>query len=147
LARQGSQLRIGGDYEFFARPEWDALRQSYGLAFKSQSEYQSTFMYRAVAQGEVDVISAFSSDGRIAAYDLVILEDPRRAVPPYDALLLIAPRRAADATFIAALRLLVDAISVQAMRRANELVDQHGVSPQEAARALRGMAGLGDVAH
>ncbi len=39
--------------------------------FASERQYQSTFMYRAVASGEVDVISAFSSDGRIAAYDLV----------------------------------------------------------------------------
>ena len=41
--------------------------------------------------GEVDVISAFSTDGRIAAYDLVLLDDPREAIPPYDAVLLLAP--------------------------------------------------------
>jgi osmoprotectant transport system permease protein len=142
LARHASQLGIGGDYEFFARPEWEALRQAYGLAFKSQTEYQSTFMYRAAAENQVDVVSAFSSDGRIAAYDLVVLEDPRNALPPYDALLLISPKRTEDAAFSTALRPIVGAISVEAMRRANELVDERGVPPRDAARALTKMIGL-----
>lgn len=142
LAGHAPSLRIGGDYEFFARPEWQALRQSYGLAFRSQTEYQSSFMYRAVAEGQVDVISAFSSDGRNAAYDLVVLEDPRQAIPPYDALLLVSPRRARDAVLRAALHPLIGAISVQAMRRANELVDDRGASPQQAARELEEMIGL-----
>jgi osmoprotectant transport system permease protein len=88
------------------------------------------------------VISAFSSDGRIAGSDLVVLEDSRRAIPPYDALLLIAPKRAEDAAFNAALRPLVDAISIEAMRRANEMVDQGGIPPRGAAHALRKMIGL-----
>jgi len=142
LARQAPLLRIGGDYEFFARPEWQALRQSYGLAFKSQTEYQSTFLYRAVAQGQVDVISAFSSDGRNAASDLLVLADPRQAIPPYDALLLVSPRRTHDAAFGEALRPLIGAVSVQAMRKANELVDGRGASPRQAARELGKMTGL-----
>ena len=44
-----------------------------------------SLMYQAVANGQVDVISAFSTDGRIAALDLVLLEDERGAIPPYDA--------------------------------------------------------------
>lgn len=142
LTRHASQLRIGGDYEFFGRPEWEALSRTYGLAFKSQTEYQSTFMYRAVADNEVDVISAFSSDGRIAAFDLIVLEDPRNSIPPYDALLLISPKRMNDAAFIAALRPLVGAIPVAVMRRANELVDQRGVAPQDASAELTKMIGL-----
>ncbi|MEJ0041410.1 MAG: glycine betaine ABC transporter substrate-binding protein [Rhizomicrobium sp.] len=50
--------------------------------------------------GDVDVISAFSSDGRIAQYDLKVLTDPKGALPPYDAILLVsagACRRHADA--------------------------------------------------
>ena len=39
-------------------------------------------MLQAVANGQVDVISAFSTDGRIAALDLVLLEDERQAIPP-----------------------------------------------------------------
>ena len=45
-------------------------------------------MYQAAAAGEVDVISAYTSDGRVTQYDLVVLEDPKHAIPPYDAILL-----------------------------------------------------------
>jgi osmoprotectant transport system permease protein len=138
LARVSPELSMGGDYEFFGRLEWQALERAYGLGFAATREYQSTFMYKAVADGDVDVISAFSSDGRIAAYDLLVLEDPEQAIPPYDAIVLISPQRANDAAFIAALQPLIGAISVEAMRDANLMVDREEDkrSVREAAAAL-----------
>ena len=70
------------------------------------------------------MISAFSSDGRIAADKLTVLSDPKQAIPGYDAILLVSPRRADDARFTAALRPLIGAISVSAMREANYMVDR-----------------------
>jgi osmoprotectant transport system permease protein len=95
-------------------------------------------MYRALADGEADVISAFSSDGRIAADHLVVLTDPRRAIPPYDAVILISPKRANDARLKAALGPLIGAIPVAAIRAANYSVDrdQSKQTPAQAARAL-----------
>lgn len=116
-------LRIGGDYEFFGRPEWRALRNAYGLRFADQVSLDATFMYQAVAADDVQVISAFSSDGRIAAFDLVTLEDPRQVIPPYDAILLLGPSVADDPAVVAALRPLVAAIDIDLMRRANGMVD------------------------
>jgi osmoprotectant transport system permease protein len=135
---------MGGDFEFFGRREWVALRDAYGLRFADRREYQSTFMYRAVADGAVDVISAFSSDGRIAALDLVVLEDDRGAIPPYDAVLLVSPARANDEAFLAALRPLVNAIPVAAMREASLMVDreQNKRSVREAAAFLAEETGL-----
>jgi len=40
-------------------------------------------MYAAVASGEVDVIAGYTSDGLIAKYDLVVLDDNKQAIPPY----------------------------------------------------------------
>ncbi|MGE3929409.1 MAG: glycine betaine ABC transporter substrate-binding protein, partial [Hyphomonadaceae bacterium] len=144
LSRVAPSLRIGGDFEFFGRPEWQALRTAYGLRFQNQREYQSTFMYRAVADGAVDIISAFSSDGRIAALDLVVLEDDRGAIPPYDAVLLVSPARANDEEFLAALRPLVNAIPVEAMRDASLMVDRETdkLSVPAAAAALARQTGL-----
>ena len=79
LARHAPQLSIAGDYEFFARPEWEALRKAYGLTFREQRQMQPEFMYGAVAAGQVDVISAYTSDGRIALHDLAVLDDPAAA--------------------------------------------------------------------
>ncbi|HEY8521643.1 MAG TPA: ABC transporter permease/substrate-binding protein [Gammaproteobacteria bacterium] len=144
LARHAPMLAIGGDLEFFDRPEWPALRDAYGLRFASRRQFQPTFMYKAVVDGEVDVITAFSSDGRIAAEDLVTLADPRGAIPPYDAVVLLAPSRAADRRLRAALAPLVGAIPVEAMREANLLVDRDEgkLSPEAAARWLAERIGL-----
>ena len=136
LAAQSSSMSIGGDYEFFDRPEWQALRKAYGLNFRARRSMQPDFMYRAAADGEVDVISAFSSDGRIAQYDLKVLTDPRHALPPYDAILLLAPSRAHDARLAKALMPLVGAIDVAAMRTANLRAAGNGLSPGEAAQWL-----------
>lgn len=124
LAAHDDGMRIGGDYEFFGRPEWARIRAEYGLAFGDQTSYDSTFMYEALARGEVDVISAFTSDGRIAAYDLVVLEDPRNAIPPYDAVVLLSPQAAQRPELVEALRPLVGSVSIAAMRRANFMVDR-----------------------
>ena len=67
-----------------------------GARFKERRSMDPSLLYEAVKTGEVDVISAFSSDGRIAADKLVILTDPKGAIPPYDAVVLISPKRAGD---------------------------------------------------
>jgi osmoprotectant transport system substrate-binding protein/osmoprotectant transport system permease protein len=136
LARHAPQLTIGSDFEFFDRPEWKAIRDAYGLHFADRRVMQPTFMYQAAANGDVDVISAFTSDGRIAQYDLKILTDPKRALPPYDAILLIAPARAHDEKLTAALKPLLGAIDVKEMRAANLRAAGSGASPAEVARWL-----------
>jgi osmoprotectant transport system permease protein len=134
LAAQAPRLSIAGDYEFFQRPEWTALRNAYGLSFRTQRQMQAEFMYPAIAAGEVDVIAAYTSDGRIVQYDLSVLDDPRHAIPPYDAILLISPKRANDLAFIEALRPLIDAINVETMRDANARASADGASPDQVAR-------------
>jgi osmoprotectant transport system permease protein len=143
LARQAPQLSFGSDLEFLSRPEWSALRGAYALNFRAERSYSPTFMYRALAAGDVDVISAFSSDGRIAAQDLLVLDDPRHAIPAYDALILISPRRSADPVLRRALAPLIGAIPVERMREANLMVDRsiNPVTPGEAARFLAGRLG------
>jgi osmoprotectant transport system permease protein len=138
LARHAPQLTLGSDLEFLSRPEWAAVRQAYGLAFRAERPFNPTFMYRALESGEADVISAFSSDGRIAALDLVTLADPKGAVPAYDAVVLLSPKRAADPLLRRALAPLLGAIPVEKMREASLMVDRDRdkASPAEAARFL-----------
>lgn len=117
-------MKIGGDYEFFGRPEWQAIQNVYQLHFADREVYDATFMYEALNTEQVDVISAFSTDGRIEAYDLRVLTDPRNAVPPYDALLLIAPRLADNNELTDALSSLIGHLDAEAMRTANYMVDR-----------------------
>jgi osmoprotectant transport system permease protein len=119
LASRAPTFSIAGDYEFFSRPEWAALRKAYGLSFRVQRQMQPDFMYAAVASGEVDVIAGYTSDGLIAKYDLVVLDDPSHAIPPYDAMVLLAPKRANDETLRKALAPLLGRIDIATMREAN----------------------------
>lgn len=138
LAREAPRLNLGSDLEFLSRPEWKAVDKAYDLRFRSERSFQPTFMYRALAGGEADVISAFSSDGRIAADKLVVLTDPKGALPPYDAVILVSPKRAEDQRLLSALRPLVGSVSVEAMRAANYSVDRDRdkATPAQAAGAL-----------
>lgn len=131
LGAQSRNLKMGGDFEIFSRPEWKAVVRIYGLAFAAQQQYQPDFLYRAVADGSVDVISAFSSDSRIARYGLTILDDTRSALPPYDAVLLLAPRHAASLRPL--LKPLVGSISLAVMQHANLMVDRDHKTAAEAA--------------
>jgi osmoprotectant transport system permease protein len=136
LARHADTLTIAGDYEFFARPEWAALRKAYGLQFRAQRTMQPEFMYRAVSDGSADVISAYTSDGQIATNDLVVLADPKHAIPPYDAILLLSPKRANDQRLITALTPLIDAIPVTVMREANARASNGDTTPDAVAKWL-----------
>ena len=144
LARASPQLVVGGDPEFFERPEWIAVRDAYGFEFAGLRNFSPTFMYNALRSGEADAISAYTSDGRIAADRLVVLADPREALPNYDALLMVAPTRAQDARLLDALRPLIGAIDVEAMREANFAVDREEDkrTPAEAAAMLAQRIGL-----
>jgi len=139
LARVAPRLTIAADYEFFSRPEWAAIRDTYGLAFRNQREMQPEFMYPAAAAGDVDVVAAYTSEGRIAQYDLVVLDDLKHAIPPYDAILLAAPRDAQDRGLVDALQPLVGAIDVSLMRAANLRATagrEAAASPETVARWL-----------
>ena len=138
LARHTSTMSIAGDYEFFSRPEWAALRDAYGLGFRAQRQMQPDFMYAAVASGEVDIIAGYTSDGLIAKYDLVVLGDPRHAIPPYDAILLLSPKRGDDRALQDALRPLVGRIDITTMQQANLRASGSDAksSPQAVARWL-----------
>ncbi|MGB9041539.1 MAG: ABC transporter permease/substrate-binding protein [Pseudolabrys sp.] len=138
LAGRAGGLTIAGDYEIFARPEWTALRNAYGLNFRTQRQMQPEFMYKAVADGEVDVIAAYTSDGQISTYDLTVLADDKHAIPPYDAILLISPKRAGDAKLIAALKPIIGSIDVATMRAANARASNGSETPDTVARWLAG---------
>jgi len=137
LSRHAPRLVMGADYEFFGRQEWTAVRDAYALAFSAQRTMDPSLMYQAVASGQVDVISAFSTDGRIAAFDLLVLEDQRGAIPPYDAIILAGPRLLRERPdAVAALRQLAGTIDAERMRAMNLAVDQQGANSAAVAEAF-----------
>jgi len=135
LAAHAKELVMGGEYEWFSRGEWASVCTSYHLQFKRTATFDPALLYDALAGGEVDTISAFSSDGRIAANDLVALGDPLGALPPYDAMILLGARVADDPNVQCALAPLHEQISVELMRRANLMLDREKDKASPAAAA------------
>ena len=136
LAARAGELSVAGDYELFARPEWAALRAAYGLNFRVERQMQPEFMYRAAADGEVDVIAAYTSDGQIMTYGLIVLTDVKHVIPSYDAILLISPKRADDIKLMTALNPLLGSIDVKTMRAANARASKDNETPDTVASWL-----------
>lgn len=130
-------LVCGADLEFFGRPEWLRLRDLYGFDFQEKLTFDASLMYSAVNERQVDLITAYTTDGRVSAFDLVIIEDPRDALLPYDGLIFASPKAGADPAFVAALTPLVNAISSETMREANKIVDVDGRPVSEAIEYIR----------
>lgn len=141
LAAHSAGMSIGSDYEFFDRPEWRAFRRAYGLEFREEVAFDSTLMYPAVSEGKVDVITAFTTDGRIDVFDLALIRDEKRVFPSYDAVVLLSAEAARDGSLVDALRGLVGSIDDGTMRRANARVDVEGRTAGESARWLGGRIG------
>ena len=78
------ELKAGFTAEFMERPDgYPGLSKSYGFKFGTVRDLDPGLMYRAVVAREVDVICAFATDGRIAAYNLQPLTDDKEFFPPY----------------------------------------------------------------
>ena len=145
LAEHAGKLTLGADLEYLERPEWGSTRDAYGLEFAATKSFAPTLMYDAIREGEVDVISAFNSDGRIAAYDLVVLRDPKQTIPPYDAILLLGPRVAQSRGLVETLEPLIRTVPQETMVEANQRVDVEGKEISAAASWLYEKAIIGGV--
>ena len=77
-------LKLGCSPEFAVRDDGlPGIEKTYGVTFKSTHNFSGTLMYTAITSGQVDVITAFSTDGLLQKYDLVLLEDDKNFFPPY----------------------------------------------------------------
>ena len=84
LLAQAGSLRAGFTAEFSERPDgYPGLCKAYEFTFGDVRDLDPAIMYQALANREVDVICAFATDGRIAAYGLQPLEDNLSFFPPY----------------------------------------------------------------
>jgi glycine betaine/choline ABC-type transport system substrate-binding protein len=118
--------RAGFGYEFVEREDgFTGLAETYGLTFAETPRTMDLGLtYRALANGEVDLIAGNSTDGLIAALDLYQLEDDRAYFPPYEAAPVIRDEVIAQHPEVAvALAELGGSISDDDMRRLNYLVD------------------------
>jgi glycine betaine/choline ABC-type transport system substrate-binding protein len=144
LKTHAQDLRAGFTSEFAERPDgYPGLSRVYGLRFKEVRDMDPSLMYHAISKGEVDVICAFATDGRIAAYRLKPLEDDRKFFPPYEA----GPVIRSDVLkqhkeLVAILSLLHGLLDNATMQRLNYEADGHKLSPSNIAKSFLKSKGL-----
>lgn len=144
LAAVGNQLVLGCTHTFTERGDgYPGLKVHYDFEFKDVKGMDAAIMYQAVVSGDVDVISAFATDGRISAFDLVILEDDQLFFPPYEATAIIrGPVLEKHPELEDILNLLAGRISDEKMALMNAAVDLDKREPADVAREFLVQEGL-----
>jgi osmoprotectant transport system permease protein len=144
LARAGPTLRAGLTPDFIGRADGlPGLQRAYGLRFREVRALLPAVKYQALAAGEVDVIDGYATDGLIARYDLVVLEDDRGFFPPYEAAALLAPgfsERSPEA--VSALTELSGRLTETTMRGLNRRLEVDGEPVARVAADALGDLGL-----
>lgn len=125
LARVAPRLLGGFSPDFIGREDGlPGIRATYGLEFQGTRSLLQAVKYQALANGEVDVIDGYSTDGQIARYDLVVLEDDRGFFPAYEAAPLAGRRLAEELPgAVAALGELSGLLDEPFVRRLNRRVE------------------------
>ena len=138
LSRIAPTLKAGFGYEFIKRPDGlPGLQQTYGLQFKEVVGMQQTLKYQATANGDVDLLDAYTTDGRLSVYDFLVLEDDRHFFPPYDATALVRGETLERYPELASvLSLLTNALTPERMRIWNLRVQEQGQPVTRVAREM-----------
>jgi osmoprotectant transport system permease protein len=144
----GDKLKIGFTPEFMGRQDGDlGLRQVYGLKL-NPLVVSDAIMYKAAYDGELDIISGYSTDGRIKAYGLVVLEDDKKIFPPYYAAPIIKTKTLEKFPGLEdALNLLAGKINDSVMASLNYKTDIKNQAPERVARDFLTTAGLYKATH
>ena len=145
LARIAPELTGGFSPDFMGRPDGlSGLASAYDMHFRETRSLLQAVKYQALAEGAVDVIDAYSTDGAIARYDLTVLVDDRGFFPPYDATPLVSGEfYASRPDAVLALTRLAGRMDVDLIRRANEQIEVRGRPIPDVAAELLGAVGLG----
>ncbi|HKJ66319.1 MAG TPA: glycine betaine ABC transporter substrate-binding protein [bacterium] len=123
-------FQAGFTAEFMARADgYPGLKERYGLRLNTV-EVDPQLMYQALRDNKVDVISGFSTDGRIQAYNLRVLRDDKQYFPPYQAAPVVRGETIRKYPQLRkAFEKIAGTISNETMRQLNFRVDQHQQDP------------------
>ncbi len=144
LREAAPSLKTAFTAEFVERPDgYPGLKKAYGFAFGSVRELDAGLMYQALPGGEADVICAFATDGRIAAYNLVPLADDKGFFPPYFAAPVVrSAALEAHPELREVLNVLAGTLDDAAMQQLNYQVDEGKRAPSDVARRFLRSRGI-----
>ncbi|MCL2492152.1 MAG: ABC transporter permease subunit [Coriobacteriia bacterium] len=140
LARVAPLLNFGAEYDFFEREDgYKALCETYGLTFRSTTDLDIGLKYKAIAQGQVDVINIFTTDGQLSSSGVTVLEDDQSFYPSYRCGNVVRNEVLERYPQLGdALMVLDDVIDDATMAQLNYEVEEEGAEPKDVAlRFLR----------
>ncbi|MDF2633167.1 MAG: ABC-type glycine betaine transport, periplasmic subunit [Pelosinus sp.] len=144
LASKADSLMLGCTQEFLERADGQkGLEEKYGFKFAAANGMDPGLTYAAVRDKKVDVIDGFSTDGRIAAFNLKVLKDDKKFFPPYYAAPIIRAEVLQKHPEIAdALKLLAGKLDEKEMAKLNAKVDLEKQDPKAVAKEWLQSKGL-----
>jgi osmoprotectant transport system substrate-binding protein len=137
--------RAGFGYEFSERPDgYTGLARVYGLQFAEPPRILDLgLLYRALLDNQVDLVAGNSTDGLLAARDLVMLTDDKHYFPPYEAVPIVRDDTLGRHPEVrAALGELEGKISTAEMQKMNYAVDGEHRDMADVAREFLRSKGL-----
>ncbi|HZG76824.1 MAG TPA: glycine betaine ABC transporter substrate-binding protein [Paenibacillus sp.] len=145
LAEVAGEMRLGVDTTWLERDNdgYGAFQAYYGFEFGETFPMEISLVYEAVANNEVDVVLAYTTDPRLKAFDLTVLKDDKQFFPPYDGSAVVrndALERHPELKEI--IELLVGQISTETMTALNYEVDINKRDPAEVAEEFLRQEGL-----
>jgi osmoprotectant transport system substrate-binding protein len=135
LASKSHNLTFGADAEFFERGDgYEALSKEYNYKFKKTINIDPDLQYEAAKNGEIDVVTAFSTDPRIKQFGLTLLEDDKSFFPPYYAVPIIRQEVLDENPGLKeTLNKLSGILTDEKMMELNEQVNLEGKKPKQVA--------------
>src|SRR3954467_8150187 len=135
--KEGAKLTFASNAEFYARPDGlKPLEQAYGFEFARENvkRMDTGLVYQALKERQVDVGLVFATDGRIPAFNFVVLRDDKGYFPAY-ALTPVVRKQWLDANPKAAeaLNALSAKLDDATMARLNATVDVEKKTVEEVA--------------
>ncbi|ESU31073.1 ABC transporter permease [Bacillus sp. 17376] len=139
-----SSLKAGFTLEFSDREDgYKGIKKLYGLNLPSLITMEPKLRYRAVKNGEINLVDAYSTDSELQRYRLVVLEDDKNLFPPYQGAPLMRAETAKKyPEIVKALNKLAGKITDDQMRKMNYQVNVEGESAEETAREYLRESGL-----
>lgn len=136
LSMIASQLTFGAEYDFFEREDgYDALCKTYNYQFKATMDMDIGLKYQAINQGQVDVMTIFTTDGQLSNDQIVVLEDDQHFYPSYLCGNVVRSEVLKDHPELKkVLNQLAYKIDDLQMAKMNDLVESQGKEPREVAR-------------
>lgn len=135
---------LATDFEFKDREDGLPLvEKSYGINFKDVKGMDRGVIYSSIAEGDVDIVSAYTTDGQLVVNDLVVLENDKVIFPPYFAAPIVRQDMLDQYPEVEdALNLLGNLIDEETMQKLNAQADADGMKAEDVAHDYLVSVGL-----